>query len=120
MYEIFLERKVKEVTSQAVSAATGISRENVEGAMGISRQNSTTATKRNGPNGKMKNLWDHANDNNQPDPSRSSNGLSSVLNVFNKFLSPSESSDHNQANLLVNNNLKSGSSGKRRKSRRKV
>lgn len=58
VYELFLERRVKEVTTQAVSAATGISRENVETAMGLSRQNSAVANvkRRNVPNGKPKDL----------------------------------------------------------------
>lgn len=55
-YELFLEKKMKEVTTQAVSAATGLSRENLESAMGISRQDSSssTASKRHAPNGKVK------------------------------------------------------------------
>ncbi|KAL7021389.1 hypothetical protein ACKWTF_011856 [Chironomus riparius] len=56
-YEIFLERRVKEVTTQAVSAATGLSRENVETAMGLNRTDSgSSVTKRNAHNGKPKNL----------------------------------------------------------------
>ncbi|KAG5673427.1 hypothetical protein PVAND_003475 [Polypedilum vanderplanki] len=53
-YELFLERRVKEATTQAVSAATGLTRENVETAMGINRQNATTVTKRHASNGKSK------------------------------------------------------------------
>jgi hypothetical protein len=56
-YELFLERKVQEVTSQAFSAATGIPRENVENAMGYARQDSNSSvTKRKAHNGKVKGL----------------------------------------------------------------
>jgi predicted transcriptional regulator len=54
-YELFLERKVKEVTTQAVSAATGISQENIQNAMGLNRTE-TNVTKRHASNGKSKNL----------------------------------------------------------------
>lgn len=56
-YELFLEKRVKEVTSQAVAAATGLSPENVSTitSIGLQRQhsNSSTVTKRT-PNGKAK------------------------------------------------------------------
>jgi hypothetical protein len=55
-YELFLERKMVEVTTTAFSAATGFSRENVENAMNLARQDSSASnvTKRHAANGKVK------------------------------------------------------------------
>lgn len=123
VYELFLERRVKEVTSQAVSAATGISRENVETAMGaMSRQNSTTpAKKRHVANGKPKHSWEYASavvcDDGSPNT-----GLSSFfINIFNKFTTTSESTGpQNQQNVAQLKNSVKGGTSKRRKSRKKI
>lgn len=115
VYELFLERRVQEVTSQAVSAATGISRENVDSAMGLSRQNSAatpSAKKRHVANGKAKDLWEHANANNDSDPPSNGGLFSAFVEVFKN------STDKNATHSC--NTSKPGPSGKRRKSRRKV
>jgi atlastin len=56
VYECCLEKKVKEVSSQAISAATGLNQEHVSTAMGVVNATSKQSqkSKRQTPNGKLK------------------------------------------------------------------
>lgn len=100
-----------------MSAATGIPRENVEGALGYKRQDSNSSvTKRKAHNGKVKGLWEHAND--EPPPPLSNSGLSSIF--VNLFKKTKVESTEAMANGVCESNSHRGFSGKRRKNRRKV